>query len=187
MIDHKVRVAIQRSTFDHFRFKRKWLVGFALLVVIGLLAVRLTADAQAAATSTAVTPAAPEIFASPVHAGCYLARADRCKIHVEPFTINIASGKKLVLFQLVAVRIGAGVHTTIYDWRPDQSNPVPASGTTYTPSRVAKDFAARCGETYEISLQGSDTGDATLFNLGITNQFTCPKGTFRVYAPLIRR
>ncbi len=169
------------------RFNGKWLAGCALLAIIILLAVRLTADAQAAATSIAVTPAAPEIFASPVHEGCYLAKADRCKIHVEPFTINIASGKKLVLFQLVAVRIGTGVQTVIYDWRPDQSNPAPASGTTYTPSSVGKDFAARCGESYEISLQGKDTGDANIFNLGITNQFTCPKGTFRVYAPLIRR
>ncbi len=78
------------------RFKRMWLAGVALLVLLGVLAMRLAAD-----THTAVAaPAAPEIFASPVHAGCYLAKADRCKIHVEPFTINIVSGKKLAQFQL---------------------------------------------------------------------------------------
>ncbi len=32
---------------------------------------------------------AVNIFASPVQAGCYLARHDLCKIHVDPFTINL--------------------------------------------------------------------------------------------------
>jgi hypothetical protein len=167
------------------RFGTKWLVGIALL---GLLAWRLTIGASAiAAASAAVPPAAPDIFASPVHAGCYLAKADRCKIHVEPFTINVASGQKLAQFQLVAIRTGAGSPTTIYDWRPDQSNPVPSIGTTYTPSLVARDFGAQCGETYEISLQGKDTGDTGVFNLGLTTQFTCPTGTFSDYLPSIIR
>src|SRR5512140_538822 len=122
----------------------------------------------------ALPPTAPEIFASPVHAGCYLARADRCKIHVEPFTINLASGQKLALFRLIAIRGSTGAQTTIYDFRPDQSNPVPTIGTTYTPSLVAKDFAATCGESYEINLQGKDTGDAGVLSLGLTDQFTCP-------------
>lgn len=184
---------MKRSAVNRLiRFKRKWLAGCALLALLGLLAVRLTAGAHAAAASaavpsTAVPSTAPEIFASPVHAGCYLARADRCKIHVEPFTINITSGKKLALFRLVAIRGSTGLQTIIYDWRPDQSNPAPASGTTYTPSLVAKDFAATCGEAYEISLQGRDTGDTNVFNLGLTDQFTCPKGTFLVYTPAIRK
>ena len=121
--------------------------------------------------------AAPDIFASPVHAGCYLAKPDRCKIHVEPFTINVALNKKLVQFKLVAIRLPGNLQTTIYDWRPDQSNPAPASGTTYTPSLVAQDYAATCGKGYEISLQGRDTGDTGLFNLGLTAQFTCPTGS----------
>ena len=146
------------------------------LLLLGLLALRFAVGSPPALAADAVVapPAAPEIFASPVHAGCYLARADRCKIHVEPFTINIASGKKLAQFQLVAIRMGTGTQTVIYDWRPDQSNPVPSIGTTYTPSLVAKDFAARCGETYEISLQGKDSGDTNVFDLGLTGQFTCP-------------
>lgn len=172
-----------RSITDQLRrFKKRWLAGIALLALIGLLTVRLTTSAYAAAP-----PAAPDIFASPVHAGCYLAKADRCKIHVEPFTINIASGKKLAQFQLVAIRTGTGTQTVIYDWRPDQSNPAPVSGTTYTPSLVAKDFAARCGETYEISLQGKDTGDTSVFSLGLTGQFTCPIGHYTDYLPTIRR
>jgi hypothetical protein len=118
--------------------------------------------------------AAPDIFASPIHGGCYIAGPSDCRIHVEPFTITIVTGTKLAQFQLVATQIGTGTQTRIYDFRPDQSNPVPASGTTYTPSLVAQDFAATCGRSYTISLQGKDTGDASLFNLGVTGQFTCP-------------
>ena len=131
--------------------------------------------------------AGPDIFASPVHAGCYLAKNDRCKIHVEPFTINLAAGRKLVQFQLVAIQAGTGTQKIIYDFRPDQSNPVPPSGNIFTPSLVAKDFGATCGQSYEISLQGRDTGDASLFNLGLTAQFSCPKGDFRDFLPLINR
>jgi hypothetical protein len=118
--------------------------------------------------------AAPDIFASPVHGGCYIAGPSDCRLHVEPFTINLASGKKLVKFQLIAIQSGTGTQTMIYDFRPDQSNPVPTSGSTFTPSLVAQDFAATCGKSYEISLQGQDTGDANAFNLGLTGYFTCP-------------
>ncbi len=180
---------MKRATLARLmRFKGIWLAGCGLLL-LGLLALRFAAGSPPvlAAGIVAAPPAAPEIFASPVHAGCYLAKADRCKIHVEPFTINIASGQKLALFRLVAIRSSTGAQTTIYDWRPDLSNPVPVGGTTYTPSRVAKDFAATCGESYKISLQGKDTGDTNLFNLGLTDQFTCPTGTYRIQLPLIRK
>ncbi len=97
------------------------------------------------------------------------------------------SGEKLVLFQLVATRIGTGVQQVVYDFRPDQSNPVPFLGNTYTPSEVAKDFAATCGQSYTLGLQGQDTGDITPFNLGITEQFTCPVGKFYINLPMIRK
>ena len=114
------------------------------------------------------------IYASPIQAGCYIAAPNDCRIHAEPFTIQLASGTKLVLFKLVAININNGVQRVIYDFRPDQSNPVPFLGDTYTPSLVAQDFSATCGTTYEISLQGQDTGDPNLFNLGLTGPFTCP-------------
>ncbi len=114
------------------------------------------------------------VFASPVHGGCYIAGPSECRVHMEPFTINIASGKKLVKFTLVAVNAATSVQTVIYDWRPDLSNPVPTSGTTYTPSLVALDFAASCGASYKVALQGQDSGDTAVFNLGLTGQFTCP-------------
>ena len=131
--------------------------------------------------------AEPQIFASPVHAGCYLEKIDRCKIHVEPFTIQVSSGEKLASFTLQTITAGTGVQTVIYDFRPDQSNPVPRSGDTFTPSLVAKDFAATCSQTYTVNLQGQDTGDATPLNLGATGQFTCPAGTYRINLPVIRK
>lgn len=117
--------------------------------------------------------AAPEVFASPVHAGCYIAAPSDCRIHVEPFTIDISSGAKLVYFQLIAIG-STGSQKVIYDFKPDVSNPVPAFGASYTPSLVTQDFAATCGKSYQISLQGQDTGDLNGFNLGLTGQFTCP-------------
>jgi hypothetical protein len=117
------------------------------------------------------------IYASPIQAGCYIAASNDCRMHVDPFTINLASGTKLVYFKLVSINMNNGVQNVIYDFRPDQSNPVPFSGSTYTPSLVAQDFAATCGTTYEISLQGQDTGDPNPYNLGLTGQFTCPAAT----------
>ncbi len=156
-----------------------WKRAFILGAACAFLILALGVERPPAALAT------PEIFASPVHAGCYLAKMDRCKIHVEPFTLNLASGTKLVRFQLTASRAGGGSQQVIYDFRPDASNPAPASGSTFTPSLVAQDFAATCGEAYTISLQGQDSGDATLYNLGATTQFTCPKGTYPRYLPAI--
>lgn len=137
--------------------------------------------------STQVARGAVNIYASPIQAGCYLARHDSCKIHVDPFTINLASGEKLVYFQLVAIRVDTGSQYIIYDFRPDQSNPVPLLGDTYTPSEVAKDFAATCGVSYALSLQGQDTGDLVPYNLGSTGQFSCPVGSYNVNLPLVRK
>jgi hypothetical protein len=159
--------------------RRKSVLSLILLGALALMAATMVRPP--------VAQAAPDIFASPIQAGCYLTRPDRCKIHVDPFTINIAAGQKLVQFQLVAIRTGTGKQTVIYDFRPDQSNPVPFIGTTFTPSLVAKDFAATCGQSYTISLQGRDSGDASLFNLGSSTQFTCPTGTYRDLFPLLRK
>lgn len=131
--------------------------------------------------------AVPDILASPLQAGCYLARRDRCKIHVEPFTINLSAGQKLVRFQLVAARAGSGQSTVIYDWRPDVGNPPPLSGSAYNPSPVAKDFGVSCGGSYTLSLQGMDSGDGAMVNLGVTSQFTCPTGTFLSFLPVTRK
>lgn len=115
------------------------------------------------------------IYASPIHGGCYIAAPSDCRLHVEPFTINVSAGSRIEFFRLVAIRMGNGTQTTIYDFRPDLSNPVPyGSAATYTPSLVAQDFAATCGQAYEISLQGKTNTDASVYNLGLTGSFTCP-------------
>jgi hypothetical protein len=130
------------------------------------------AAALAAGTAQGADPAAaartPLIFASPIHAGCKTFNARTCQIVVEPFTINLASGRKMVSFQ---VSVDGSV---VYDWRPDQSNPPPTSGTAYTPSRVAWGFGVKCGVSHTVSLQGRDSGDANTFNLGSTSPITCP-------------
>ncbi len=130
--------------------------------------------------------AAPEILASPVQASCYQPRPDRCKIHIEPFTITVTSGQKLVFFSLVTTNQRNRAQRVIYNFKPDLSNPVPRVGDTFTPSRVAKDFAATCGEVYSVSLQGQDTGDANAHNLGTTEWITCPTGQYSVMMPVVR-
>jgi hypothetical protein len=129
--------------------------------------------------------AVPLIYASSVQAGCYLARPNRCKIHVDPFTIQIAAGAKLVHFQLITIRSQGGVQKLVYDFSTDSSNPVPFSGVNYTPSLVAKDFGVSCGETYSLSLQGKDSSNANTFNLGTTSAFVCPTATFTLNLPVI--
>lgn len=112
-------------------------------------------------------PALAKVFASPINAGCYIAGPDDCRIHVDPFTINIndGAGARLVQFDLYANG------TVIYSFRTDVSNP-PA--TDYTPSAVALDFAATCGVVYTVNVVGRDTLDANPLNLGQTAPFTCP-------------
>jgi hypothetical protein len=146
----------------------KRLILFTVLGVFALAAVVAMAPHQQE------VPVPEQIFASPIHGGCYIAAPSDCRIHVEPFTIDMSAGSTLVQFQLIAIRSAGGIQTRIYDFRPDQSNPVPYGGTSYTPSLVAQDFAATCGQSYAISLQGKTSDDASIFNLGLTGYFTCP-------------
>ena len=108
------------------------------------------------------------IYASPINAGCYIAAPGQCKIHVEPITISLATGARLVFYRVLANT------NVIYNFKPDQSNPPPATGSTYSPSVVMQDFAATCGGTYTIYLQGQDSLDPNAFNLGGTTPITCP-------------
>ena len=129
----------------------------------------IAAGAILLATTAAAesSPDSPEVFASPINAGCYIAGADDCRIHVDPFTINIneGAGARLVMFELYANG------NLIYSFRTDVSNP---PGTDYSPSPVALDFAATCGISYTVNLIGRDTLDANPLNMGQTAPFTCP-------------
>jgi hypothetical protein len=143
-----------------------------LLLVLALAAAALAVMPSLAESlmRPAADPAAPEVFASPINGGCYIAAPNQCRLHVDPFTVNIASGQRLVALRLQANGV------TIYDFATDVSNPPPASGTTYSPSLVMQDFAAECGKTYTLNILGKDSGDANFLNMGQTAAFTCPAG-----------
>lgn len=114
------------------------------------------------------------VFAAPIQAGCYIVAPNDCRIHAEPFTITVNQGSRLVFFSLVTNQQGTGTQRVVYNFKPDLSNPVPLSGTTFTPSLVTQDFGATCGATYNLSLQARDTLDPNPYNLGTTGYFTCP-------------
>lgn len=127
------------------------------------------------------------ILASPIQAGCYQVHHDLCKIHIEPFTVNLAASSKLVYFQVLAQRQGAFTGSVIWDFRSDVSYSLPVSGSVVNPSLPKKDFAAACGQTYTISLQGQDTSSASTYILGMTNPISCPVGTYYTDLPVIRK
>lgn len=127
------------------------------------------------------------VYATPIQAGCYLAQHDVCRIRVEPFTINFAAGRKLLYFDLYATRVSGGTPKVIWDFRTDQSNPAPLSGTAYTPSKVARDLAVSCGAIYTLNLIGRDSGDSGGLNLGQTQPITCPDGTYYQYVPKVSK
>jgi hypothetical protein len=143
------------------------------LTVLFVMAMAIAAMAVLPSLAKSLTrpPAnitSPDVFSSPINGGCYIAGPDECRLHVDPFTVNIAPGARLVALQLQANGV------TIYDFRTDISNPPPASGTTYSPSLVMQDFAAVCGETYTMNILGRDSADANFLNMGQTATFTCP-------------
>ena len=105
------------------------------------------------------------IYASPIHAGCYIAAEGQCKIHVDPFTINVTSGANLVYFE-----IRANAHT-VYQFKTDTSNPPTGN---YSPSFVMQDFAATCGITYNINLIGRDSSSPNSYSLGNALDVICP-------------
>ena len=137
-------------------------------IVVLLLVVVVQASLRRGDLSQATAaPASPAGFASPINGGCYIAAPDVCKIHIDPFTINIndAAGAKLEKFTLFANG------EPIYDFRTDISNP---PNVDYSPSLVMEDFAARCGTSYVVNLVAKDTSDANPLNYGQTTEFTCP-------------
>jgi len=112
---------------------------------------------------------APEVFQSGISAGCYIAAPNVCKIHVDPFTINVDDGanEKLVEFQIRANE------SILYHFKTDSVTDYRPIGD-YTPTLVTQDFAASCGETYEVELLAKDEGDAVLYIAATAGKFTCP-------------
>lgn len=123
-------------------------------------------------------PDAPTVSTGPIHAGCVQVTPSICRIHVDPFTIQMPVGQTLKAFQ---IRLNDQV---VYDFHTDVSNPPSGS---YTPSAVKKDFAAACGHTYAVQLFARDSSTAFLVQTGQADQVTCPVGTFSIYMPVIKR
>ncbi|MFO7664382.1 MAG: hypothetical protein R6X18_17565 [Chloroflexota bacterium] len=143
--------------------RRIVLIGIMMLILLaGLVWLRSVDLRQATAA-----PEVPAGFASPINGGCYIAALDVCKIHIDPFVININDGQgaKLEFFNLYANG------KPIYDFHTDVSNP---PGVDYSPSLVMEDFAAECGMSYVVNLVAKDTTDSNPLNYGQTTQFTCP-------------
>lgn len=140
----------------------------ALALIVGLILLAgfgwLRATDSRRATAAPDTPAG---FASPINGGCYITAPDVCKIHVDPFTININDGQGAKLEKFTLFANGK----PIYDFRTDVSNP---PGVDYSPSLVMEDFAAECGTTYFLNMIAKDTTDASPLNYGQTETFTCP-------------
>jgi hypothetical protein len=138
----------------------------ALIIVLMLLAGLGWLRSKNFRQATAA-PDTPAGFASPINGGCYIAAPDVCKIHIDPFLINIndAGGARLERFTLYANG------QPIYDFRTDISNP---PGVDYSPSMVMEDFAAECGVSYVVNMIAKDTTDNNPLNYGQTTEFTCP-------------
>jgi len=121
--------------------------------------------------------AAPEVFAGGINGGCYITAPNVCKIHVDPFIVNVddGGGFKLVEFQLQAVRVVNMVEQAfpIYNFKTD-ARPEYRQGGDYQPTLVALDYAASCDEDYFIRLVAQDESDAELFEVAKTQIFTCP-------------
>jgi hypothetical protein len=122
--------------------------------------------------------ASPDVGPNPVQAGCYLATPSVCRLHVAPFTIAVDAGERLAAFQIQANG------SVLYDFKTDMANPPLGD---YVPSLVRKDFAARCSQTYAVTVLAQDTGDQALQAIGSPDAVTCPVGTNIIYLPVIDR
>lgn len=153
---------------------RSWWI--VLLPVLGALTVLFSWQRPEAMPVVA----APHVFSGPVNGGCYLATATTCQIHVDSWQpLAIAPGERLLAFRLQANG------QPLYDFKTDVSNPPMGS---YLPSLVKKEFAARCGESYVLSVVAQDTADPGPVAVGQTNAFICPEQTqFDHYLPFLVR
>lgn len=117
-----------------------------------------------------------QVFSSPINAACIQITPSECKLHFDPFTIQISPGARLEAFQLQANG------KLLYDFRTDLSNPPLGS---YTPSLVKLDYAATCGKTYTVNLLARDSGDSGFLNAGQAENIVCPQGIYDLHLPVM--
>ncbi len=118
--------------------------------------------------------ASPNVFASPVHAGCYRSAWGDCKIRVDPFTVQVAAGRGFVGLRILANG------KLLYDVRADA---LYRPTGNFTPTLPKMDFAAHCNQIYTVAVIARDTGDTTYYTTGQTATFTCPPGFYQVFLP----
>ena len=104
------------------------------------------------------------VTTSPFAAACFAARRD-CRVTVDPFTLHVPVGERLVSLE---IQIGT---STVYDFHTDQSNP--PSGN-YTPTMPRLGFAARCDTSYVARLGARDSSDGGPVILSETTPISCP-------------
>jgi len=122
----------------------------------------------AAILAGALVRPAHAVLPSAVNAGCYLAAAGDCRVHIDPITINMSPGR-----HLVAVQVRAD-DTPVYDFRADAASPPSGS---YSPSTPALDVGVQCNQTVVVTLLAQDSGDPVFAKVGETTTITCPSGT----------
>ena len=120
-----------------------------LLVIILLASTGLTGSLFAQES-----PNAPQTFAQPLYAGCYLAAENVCRIHVEPFEVQVneSAGERAAEFRLFANNVNdSAASFELYNFHTSSSYSFKPQND-YSPTLVTQDFYAQCGETYTINV-----------------------------------
>jgi hypothetical protein len=145
-----------------------------IYLITGILVFSAALLAAPALLRSSQVSGEPVTFSNSLQAGCYIAGPDDCRIHTDPFTIKTNGSKKLVAFTMMAIETGSGSEKPLYDFRTNDNEPSSHKGSMYTPSLVTQDFAVTCGKTYQLSLRGIDSSDASQQTYATTAAFTCP-------------
>jgi len=114
--------------------------------------------------SLAASPVCAVVTASPIAAACY-AVARGCRVQVDPFALQPPLGRSLERF---SVELDG---QSVYDFATDTSNPPVGA---YVPSAPARGFAARCEQSYVLTVRAMDDLDASPLVVGQTDSILCP-------------
>jgi hypothetical protein len=147
-----------------------------LLTCLSLLVLNAILFRPAVPGAEAAPVTEQQVFSSPINAACVQVAPSECKLHFDPFTIQISPGATLEAFQLQAN------DKILYDFRTDLSNPPMGS---YSPSLVKLGYAATCGKTYTVNLLARDSGDPGFLNIGQAENIVCPQGTYDLHLPVM--
>ena len=120
--------------------------------------------AVAALLSLAPSSASAVVTSTPIAAACTTV-ARGCRVQLDPFALQPALGRRLERFSFELDG------QPVYDFAWDQSNPPSAA---YVPSAPANGLAARCEQSYVVTVRAMDDLDASPVLVGQTDAVTCP-------------